>query len=230
MFNLKKYLPVFGIFIVIFGLTITVYLSSRPQGAFETRKKAAEIETVKLTATPAMADPVKRPVIKFTLSLENRKNKSIFVTIYGFDVNLPSKIDILGKTKTNIIGEGQITISSSFSGKKLLLFAQTPSHLRKEAVTYSPILIKEGINPSEGVVDFGELIAGDVYMDETGYKNNIIDSLDEITLSNAIREEKNDTKNLEWADLNGDGLVNSTDLTILSSNLGKKGDYFPLAK
>lgn len=241
MHDLKKLFPLSGIFLLAVVLIFTVYQSSRPQGAFETRKKAADLETVQnidqkqLESTPATASstPISnRPVINFTLSLEKRTDKSIFVTIYGFDLNTTDKIDILGTTKTNDLGEGQITIPPSFSGKKLLLFAETPSHLRKQAINFSPLEIKEGNNPAEGVIDFGELIAGDVYMDETGYKNNLVDALDKETLSSAIKsmQEKGSITNLEWADLDGNKLVDSNDLAILSANLGKKGDYFPLAK
>ncbi len=240
-FAKKRFISVFILITLVLGLIVTVILTLQPQGAFETRKKAADMEPTKSLNSnksnnlPVSSLPTRlptEPVINFILSLEKRSNQSIFVTLYGFDADTPTKIVKLGVTTTNDFGEGRVILPTSYIGKKLLLFAETPSHLRKEIKTHYLLEIKEGNNPVDGSVDFGEFIAGDVYLDATGYKNNLIDSLDAATITIAIKDAQNEdkTRNMDWADLNGDGLIDSVDLTILSSNLGKKGDYFPLAK
>lgn len=231
MFNIKRFFKIFIAVVLLTGLSATVYLALQPKGAFETRKKAAERELTKsLNPTPLPTILFTGPTINFTLSLEKRNNQSISVTLYGMDPTSLTKIAKLGTATTNNVGEGQIILPSSFVGQKLYLFAETRSHLRKAAKTHMPLEIKEGNNPDEGRIDFGTFIAGDIYLDASGYKNNLIDIYDKATLLNAIKEAQKNQGNLGWADLNGDGAIDVADLAILSSNLGKTGDIFPLVK
>ncbi len=158
-----------------------------------------------------------------------------------------NRLDKLGTVSTSPSGTGTLSLDRTYAGTTYLLFAQTMSHLRKAAQNYQAIQLYVGPNPacrSEictmdiKFVDFGTLIAGDVYADEKGYKDNLINTFDVGAVFAAwsgadVVAKPRDTSTFGGilpreigpaADLNGDGVVNNRDLAMLLVNFNKRGD------
>ncbi len=223
------------------------------------------------TPTPTPT-PEPRVMINFRLQLEGRKNHATVVDIYGMTTTIvrPSKevlqalgaggsvnvtegsgapmpvgrMDKLGTAVTDPYGNGILSLDPTYAGSTYLLFAQTPSHLRKAAQNYQAITLGVGQNPvcraeictqEVKYVDFGTLIAGDVYADANGSKDNLINTFDAgVVFANwssayivADKEQPRETflpEQPALADLNGDGVVNNRDLAMLMTNFNKRGD------
>lgn len=151
-----------------------------------------------------------------------------------------SRLDKLGTVSTSPEGFGTLSLDRTYTGTTYTLFAQTISHLRKAAQNYKTIQLYVGPNPACRAeictmdikfVDFGTLTAGDVYADEKGNKDNLINTFDAGSVfaawSNAnIMAKPNEI--VAASDLNGDGVVNNRDLAILFVNFNKRGDSSPL--
>lgn len=158
-----------------------------------------------------------------------------------------NRLDKLGATVTDVFGTGAISLDRTYAGTTYFLFAQTPSHLRKAAQNYQAIRLDVGQNPvcraeictqEVKYVDFGALTAGDVYIDEKGNKDNLINTFDVGIVFAAwsgadIVAKPRDTSTFggilpseigRAADLNGDGVVNNRDLAMLLTNFNKRGD------
>lgn len=156
---------------------------------------------------------------------------------------LPSgRIDKLGTILTNTSGVGTLTLDRTHVGAAYVFLVQTPSHLRKAAQNYQAIRLDVGQNPAciaeictqeVKYVDFGMLTAGDVYTDEKGNKDTLVNTFDVGALfaawSGASVVGKDERPNFLAelpvpADLNGDGVVNNRDLAMLLTNFNKRGD------
>lgn len=223
--------------------------------------------TVSPTPTPTPT-PEPRVMINFRLALEDRKSHATVVDIYGMTttntkpnpelvrimqinpndaVLQANRMDKLGTAITDPSGTGTLSLERTYAGATYILFAQTPSHLRKAAQNYQAIRIDVGQNPvcraeictqEVKYVDFGILTAGDVYTDEKGNKDNLINTFDvgavfaswssadvvakprdQSTFGGILPKEIGQT-----TDLNGDGVVNNRDLAMLLSNFNKRGD------
>ncbi len=138
-----------------------------------------------------------------------------------------AKINKLGSVNTDTQGMGQLSLQPSYFGKKLYLFASTTSHLRKWAAEPIVLETEEGSNKDSRYFEFGTLFAGDVYLSTNGLKDDIIDIYDKGALLNAIKEFSAKGVYIEKMDLNGDKLIDASDLSILSKNLGKQGEIYP---
>ncbi len=223
--------------------------------------------TVSPTPTPTPT-PEPRVLINFRLQLEGRKNHTTVVDIYGMTTTnaQPSKellqalgaggstvvsggrVDKLGTAVTDPSGIGVLSLDRGYAGGSyMILLAQTPSHLRKAAQNYQGIRLDVGQNPvcraeictqEVKYVDFGMLTAGDVYTDEKGNKDNLINTFDAGAVfaawsgANIVANQRDQTsfggilpKEIgPAADLNGDGVVNNRDLAMLLGNFNKRGE------
>jgi len=207
-------------------------------------------------------------MINFRLALEGRKSHATVVDIYGMTTTnaQPGKevlqalgvvgstvvsggrVDKLGTALTDPSGTGVLSLDRGYAGGSyMILLAQTPSHLRKVAQNYQSIRLDVGQNPvcraeictqEVKYVDFGVLTAGDVYADEKGNKDNLINTFDVGAVFAAwsgadIVAKPRDTSTFGGilpreigfaSDLNGDGVVNNRDLAMLLANFNKRGD------
>lgn len=158
----------------------------------------------------------------------------------GYHVRPGNRLDKLGTVSTSPEGFGTLSLDRTYTGTTYTLFAQTMSHLRKAAQNYKTIQLYVGPNPACRAeictmdikfVDFGTLTAGDVYADEKGNKDNLINTFDAGSVfaawSNAnIMAKPNEI--VAASDLNGDGVVNNRDLAMIFVNFNKRGDSSPL--
>jgi len=225
------------------------------------------MELVCTTPTPTPT-PEPRVMINFRLALEGRKNHTTVVDIYGMTTTnvQPSKevlqalgaggstvvvgdrVDKLGTAVTDPSGTGVLSLDRGYAGGSyMILFAQTPSHLRKAAQNYQGIRLDVGQNPvcraeictqEVKYVVFDTLTAGDVYTDEKGNKDNLINTFDVGAIfaawsgANVVANQRDQAtfggilpKEIGFAaDLNGDGVVNNRDLAMLLANFNKRGD------
>lgn len=218
--------------------------------------------TPRPTPTPTPT-PEPRVMINFRLQLEGRKSHATVVDIYGMttttvqpnskvlellsqsgsDAIRPgNRFDKLGTAITDPSGTGTLSLDRTYAGATYVLFAQTPSHLRKAVQNYQTIRLDVGQNPvcraqictqEVKYVDFGTLTAGDVYVDEKGNKDNLINTFDVGAVyaawsgASVVGREQRPTFLPEMpvpADLNGDGVVNNRDLAMLLANFNKRGD------
>lgn len=230
--------------------------------------------TVSPTPTPTPT-PEPRVMINFRLALEGRKNHATVVDIYGMTTTsaqpnpkllqllspngtaeavLPgSRLDKLGTAITDPSGTGTLSLDRTYAGATYVLFAQTPSHLRKAVQNYQAIRLDVGQNPvcraeictqEVKYVDFGTLTAGDVYTDAGGNKDNLINTFDVGAVFAAwsgvdVVIKPRDTSTFGGilpreigyaADLNGDGVINNRDLVMLLANFNKRGDTSTLQR
>lgn len=160
--------------------------------------------------------------LNFSLFLEGRGSTGFAtdVTIYvSYTADGIHAFGPLGKTQTDIIGSGVLTLGEEHIGKTYELFARTSSHLRKKAML--PITIQKGNN----YVDFANLIPGDLFIAPGGLneQDNLVNNFDVAELFQNWGPTGSPIPPAP-ADLNGDGVVNTWDLKIVFDNFGRSGD------
>ena len=159
--------------------------------------------------------------LNFSLSLGERGPTGFAadVTIYGFyTTDGLDAFGPLGKTQTDITGNGTLPLGEEHLGRKYWLFARTLSHLRKGAT--SVITIQKGNN----YVDFGNLIPGDLFIAPgANEQDNLINNFDVAELFQNWGPAGTPSSPAP-TDLNGDGTVNTWDLKLVFNNFGRSGN------
>jgi hypothetical protein len=177
-------------------------------------------------------------LIRASMVFEGMQNGPLEVKLFG---TTPVKVaQLLGTSKTLPDGSAVFEVGSEFLNKDYRFYLETPSHLRQYQYLFQTLKIPEA-NPEcpQGLacitvlrqleVDFGTLVPGDVYTDNSGQKDQLINTFD-VSSSYAQWSTANQGPNKirVSADLNGDGTVNNRDLAILLANFGKTTQIIPV--
>lgn len=178
------------------------------------------------TATIAPNTPVLNFKIKFQGIDEKRTDQRVKVTVIGNDISKPFE-DIIVKAGDDGIYSGSIVLSQ-VPGGSYTIFIKGPKHLAKkfcknEQEGRCGATDKLSLVIGNNDYDFSKtrLEGGDLPNPNNAWKQDgVVNSVDyELT---KLRLFSDKDENLRVADINLDGIVNTTDLTLLRNTLETK--------
>ncbi len=147
------------------------------------------------------------PTLRFVYNLPSRLasvGNGAVVTLRVLDntFEATANVDITGQYNG-------LSMSALSFGQSYDFLLSIPGFLDKRAT--QPLTVSGGVNPANGYLDFGDLLAGDINDD------NSVNSFDLALLYQSWRQEGT-------GDFNGDGTVNNFDVWIMFSNYLEEGD------